>query len=162
MALSLNRVQLAGHLTRDPQVRVVNDKNTVAAFSIAINRRYKTADGEYKEDATFVECEAWGRTAELVGQYLIKGSACYLEGRLRLDTWQDKDGQNRQRMKVVAEQVQFIGRPRTQGSPEEGADEEVPATAAVPAPNVQAATAAARAKPRPQTVGAAAGGAPPF
>jgi single-strand DNA-binding protein len=161
MALSLNRVQLAGHLTRDPQVRVVNDKNTVAAFSIAINRRYKTADGENKEEATFVECEAWGRTAELVGQYLVKGSACYLEGRLRLDTWQDKDGQNRQRMKVVVEQVQFIGRPRTQGAAEDGADEETaPGAATAGATNARPVTPSTA--PRRQTVGAAAGGEPPF
>jgi single-strand DNA-binding protein len=115
MALNLNHVQLAGHLTRDPQVRTLTGERCVAAFSLAINRRYKSADGEMKDEVTFLDCEAWGRTAELVGQYLTKGSPCYLDGRLKLESWQDKDGQKRSRVKVVVENVQFLGQ-RGQGS----------------------------------------------
>jgi single-strand DNA-binding protein len=112
MSLNLNTVMLAGHLTRDPQLRSLANDRTVVSFSLAINRRFKGADGEVKEDSTFVDCEAWGRTAELVGQYLAKGSACYLEGRLKLDSWEDKEGGKRSRLKVVADNVQFLGKPK--------------------------------------------------
>lgn len=117
MALNLNNVTIAGHLTRDPQVKSIANDRTVANFGLAVNRRYKSPEGEFKEDSTFVEVEAWGRTAELVGQYLVKGSPCYLEGRLKMDSWQDKDGNHRSRLKVVAENVQFISnKPKTAGA----------------------------------------------
>lgn len=112
MAVAINTVLIGGHLTRDPQVRFLNagtsHSNAVANFAIAINRRFKGSDGQMKEEVTFVEVEAWGRTAELVGQYCTKGRAVFVEGRLKLDQWQDKDGQNRQRLKVVADSVQFL------------------------------------------------------
>lgn len=121
MSLNVNTVILAGHLTRDPEVRPLAGDKVVVNFGLAINRRYKGTDGEVKEDSTFVDCEAWGRTAELVGQYLAKGSAAYVEGRLRLDSWQDKDGKNRQRLKVVVENVQFVGPPKSRAAaPAEG------------------------------------------
>jgi single-strand DNA-binding protein len=125
MSLNLNTVTLAGHLTRDPELRPVGEKS-VAVFSVAINRRWKSNDGEQKEETTFVDCEAWGRTAELIGQYLVKGSACYLEGRLKLDSWQDKEGQKRSKLKVVADNVQFLGRPRNAGEAPEGEAGEIP------------------------------------
>lgn len=109
MSLNLNHVTLAGNLTRDPEVRFLANEQAVASFGLAINRRYKGKDGEKKEEATFVDCEAWGRTAELVGQYLTKGSPAYVEGRLKLDQWEDKDGQKRSKLKVVADSVQFLG-----------------------------------------------------
>ena len=116
MSLNVNTVILAGHLTRDPEMRSLAGEKVVVNFSLAINRRYKGNDGEIKEDSTFVDCEAWGRTAELVGQYLAKGSAAYVEGRLKLDNWQDKDGKNRSRLKVVVENVQFVGPPKSKGA----------------------------------------------
>jgi single-strand DNA-binding protein len=122
MSLNLNTVLLAGHLTRDPQLRSLPNDRTVVSFSLAINRRYKGADGEMKEESTFVDCEAWGRTAELVGQYLAKGSACYLEGRLKLDSWEDKEGGKRSRLKVVADNVQFLGKPKAKSGDAEAAD----------------------------------------
>jgi single-strand DNA-binding protein len=109
MSLNLNIVLLAGRLSRDPVLKNVGNDRVVADFGLAVNRRYKGPDGEYKEDVTFVDVEAWARTAELVGQYLAKGSACYLEGRLRLDTWTDKDNVRRNRLKIVADTVQFVG-----------------------------------------------------
>ena len=112
MSLNVNNVILAGHLTRDPELRPLSGDKVVVNFGLAINRRYKGADGEIKEDSTFVDCEAWGRTAELVGQYLAKGSAAYVEGRLRLDSWQDKEGKPRTRLKVVVDNVQFVGPPK--------------------------------------------------
>lgn len=163
MALSLNHVQLAGHLTRDPQVKTLATNRAVASFSLAINRRYKTAEGEAKEDVTFVECEAWGRTAELIGQYLVKGSACYIDGRLRLDSWQDKDGQNRQRLKVVAEHVQFIGRPKGQEDAHDDALDEAPAAVVPASPTAQRpAMAGGRAVKARQAVGAAQSDDAPF
>lgn len=108
MSFNYNRVTLAGNLTRDPELRAVGAEKVTAGFGIAINRRFKGADGEVKEDVTFVDCEAWGRTAELVGQYLTKGSPCFIEGRLKLDTWEAQDGTKRSKIKVVADSVQFL------------------------------------------------------
>lgn len=110
MSFNYNRVTLAGNLTRDPQVRFFANERAVADFGLAINRRFKGPDGQQKEETTFVDVEAWGRTAELVGQYLTKGSPCFIEGRLRLDQWDDKaTGEKRSKLKVVAESVQFLG-----------------------------------------------------
>lgn len=108
MSLNLNHVVLAGNLTRDPELRQINPERVVANVGIAINRRWKNANGEQQEEATFIDLEAWGRTAELMGQYLKKGSPVYVEGRLKLDQWEDKDGQKRSRLKVVAENIQFL------------------------------------------------------
>jgi single-strand DNA-binding protein len=108
MSLNYNKVTLAGNLTRDPEVKFLAGDRAVASFGLAINRKFKGNDGELKEEVTFVDCEAWGRTAELVGQYLNKGSGCFIEGRLKLDTW-EKDGQKHSKLKVVAESVQFLG-----------------------------------------------------
>jgi len=121
MSLNLNTVIIAGHLTRDPQLKSLANDRTVAEFGLAINRRHKGADGEFKEESTFVEIEAWGRTAEVIGQYLTKGSPCYIEGRLKFESWQDKEGQKRSKLKVVAEKVQFIGANRKKdGGGEQG------------------------------------------
>ena len=107
MSFSYNRVMLAGNLTRDPQVRFFANERAVADFGLAINRKYKTNDGQMKEETTFVDVEAWGRTAELVGQYLTKGRGCFIEGRLKLDSWDDKEsGQKRSKLKIVADSVE--------------------------------------------------------
>ncbi len=111
MSLNLNKVMLAGNLTRDPEVRNTG-KSQVANFGLAINRKYKSGD-EKKEETTFVDVECWGTTAEMVGQYLTKGRGAYIEGRLKLDTWEDKDTkQKRSKLKVVAELVQFLDGPK--------------------------------------------------
>lgn len=107
MAVTVNRVIIAGNLTRDPQVRFLSNEKAVANFGLAINNRFKAADGTQKEDTVFVDVEAWGRTAELVGQYLTKGRACLIEGRLKLDAW-EKDGQKHSKLRVVADSVQFL------------------------------------------------------
>lgn len=134
MAVSLNKVLLAGNLTRDPQVKFFANERALADFSIACNRRYKGSDGEFKEEVTYVDIEAWGRTAELVGQYLTKGQPCFVEGRLRLDSWEDKQtGAKRSKLKVVADTVQFLGsRGSDDGSraPSQNNDGEAPARSA--------------------------------
>ena len=109
MALMLNSVHVAGNLTRDPQVRFFSNDKAVADFGLAINRRYSGGDGEMKEETTFVDVEAWGRQAELVGQYLTKGRNCLVEGSLKLDQWEDKTGNKRSRLKISAQRVHFIG-----------------------------------------------------
>ncbi len=106
--VSINKVMIAGNLTRAPELRNVGEKS-VANFSLALNYKYKGADGQAKEDVTFVDVETWGKTAELVAQYLEKGSACFVEGRLKTETWEDKNGGGkRSKMKVVADNVQFL------------------------------------------------------
>lgn len=105
---NLNRVMLMGNLTRDPELRYTPGNTAVANLGLAVNRRWKNQNGEQQEETTFIDCEAWGRTAEVLNQYLQKGRPVYVEGRLKLDQWQDKDGQNRSKLKVVVEQFQFI------------------------------------------------------
>ena len=147
MAVAINRVLLGGNLTRDPVVRALANEQAVANFGLAINRRFKGADGQMKEEVTFIDVEAWGRTAELVGQYLVKGRACFVEGRLKLDTWDDKDGQKRSKLKVVADSVQFLdsgnrgGNAHGEGSVPAG--EPMAETVDVPAPARRQSAAAA-------------------
>jgi len=108
MAGNYNKVLLLGNLTRDVELRHLSGDNAVANIGLAVNRRYRTKDGENREEATFVDCEAWGRTAEVMSRYLAKGRPVFIEGRLKLDQWQDKDGQNRSKIKVVVENFQFV------------------------------------------------------
>ena len=108
MAGSYNKVLLMGNLTRDIEIRHTSGNQPVANIGLAINRRYRTQSGENREEVTYVDCEAWGRTAEVMGQYLSKGRPVFIEGRLKLDTWQDQQGQNRSKMRVVVESFQFI------------------------------------------------------
>lgn len=105
---NLNKVMLIGNLTRDPELRRTPSNAAVCNLGLAINRRYKNGAGEQQEETTFVDCEAWGKTAELLNQYLKKGRPVYLEGRLRLDQWQDAEGQHRSKLRVVVEEFQFI------------------------------------------------------
>lgn len=107
MAGFVNRVFLMGNLTKDPEVKTVN--NTVCNVGIAVNRKWKDRDGNACEEVTFVDLEAWGRTAEIMGQYLRKGSPVFIEGRLKLDQWTDRDNNRRQRLKVVVDTMQMLG-----------------------------------------------------
>ncbi len=104
----------------------------VADVGIAVNDRRKNANGEWIEEVTFVDVTVWGRTAEVMSEYLSKGSPVFIEGRLKLDTWEGQDGQKRSKLKVICERMQLIG-PKGQGGqggPEGGA----PRSAARPAP----------------------------
>ncbi len=124
---NLNKVLLMGNLTRDPEVRYTPKGTAVAELGIAVNRVYSGENGEKREEVTFVDVTVWGRTAENVGEYLKKGRPVFIEGRLQLDSWEDKtSGQKRNKLKVVADNVQFLGSPRGAGGggPEEG--EEAP------------------------------------
>ena len=108
MAGSVNKVFLMGNLTRDVELKSTPSNQPVATFGVAVNRRYRTKEGENREETAFVDCEAWGRTAEVMNQYLSKGRPVFLEGRLKLDQWQDKDGNNRSKLRVVVENFQFV------------------------------------------------------
>ncbi len=105
---SYNRVVLMGNLTRDIELRYTPGGTAVTDIGVAVNDRRKTADGEWVEEVTFVDVTLWGRTAEVAGEYLGKGSPIFLEGRLKLDTW-EKDGQKHSKLKVVCDRMQLIG-----------------------------------------------------
>ena len=108
---SYNKVFLMGNLTRDPQVKHLPSQMVVAEFGLAVNRRYKTATGEDKEEVAFVDCTAFGRQAETISQYCTKGKPIFVEGRLKFDTWDDKGGTGkRSKLTVVVENFQFLGR----------------------------------------------------
>src|SRR5271168_4591484 len=107
---NLNRVLLIGNLTRDPEVRYTPKGTAVTEIGLAVNRIYSGEDGEKKEETTFVDVTLWARQAEIAGQYLKKGRPVFIEGRLQLDTWDDKtSGQKRSKLKIVAEGLQLIG-----------------------------------------------------
>jgi single-strand DNA-binding protein len=115
---NLNRVLLIGNLTRDPEVRYTPKGTAVSDIGLAVNRIYSGEEGERKEETTFVDVTLWGRQAEIAGQYLKKGRPVFIEGRLQLDTWDDKQtGQKRSRLRVVGEHLQLLGsRPEGEGS----------------------------------------------
>src|ERR1700732_1603369 len=107
---NLNRVLLIGNLTRDPEVRYTPKGTAVADIGIAVNRVYSGEDGEKKEEVTFVDVTLWGRQAEVAQEYLAKGRQVLIEGRLQLDTWEDKEsGQKRSKLKVVSENMKMVG-----------------------------------------------------
>jgi single-strand DNA-binding protein len=107
---NLNKVMLIGNLTRDPEVRYTPKGTAVTDLGLAINRNYSTDDGDKREETTFVDITFWGRQAETLGQYMKKGRPLYVEGRLQLDSWDDKTtGQKRSKLKVVGENFQFLG-----------------------------------------------------
>ena len=106
---NLNKVMLIGNLTRDPELRHTPKGSAVAEISLAINRNWTNDQGQKQEDTTFVEVTLWGRQAELAQQYLTKGRPVYIEGRLQLDSWDDKDtGKKRSKLRVIGENMQFI------------------------------------------------------
>lgn len=113
---SFNQVILVGNLTRDPETRVTPKGTAICQFGIAVNRQFKDDSGQNRDETTFIDIEAWGRQAELIAKYLIKGSPAMIQGRLKLDQWEDKQsGQKRSKLKVVLENVQFLGSPRGAG-----------------------------------------------
>jgi single-strand DNA-binding protein len=107
---SFNKVMLMGNLTRDPQLKYLPSQTAVAEFGIACNRKFRTATGEDREEVTFVDIAAFGKTGELINQYFTKGKPIFIEGRLKFDQWEDRQGGGkRSKLTVVAENFQFIG-----------------------------------------------------
>jgi len=105
-----------GNVTRDPQVRQLPSEATVAEFGLACNRRYRSADGEDREEVTFVDCAAFGKQAEVIQRYVTKGKPLFIQGRLKYDTWEDKQGAKRSKLSVIVENFQFIGAKDGSGS----------------------------------------------
>lgn len=127
---SFNKVVLVGNVTRDPELRYIASGTAVTDIGLAVNDRRKTATGEWVEETTFVDVTLWGRTAEVAGEYVTKGSPLLIEGRLKLDTW-EKDGKKNSKLRVVCERMQLLGgrgegsrgaaagKPRSTGRPAE-------------------------------------------
>jgi single-strand DNA-binding protein len=109
---NLNKVFLAGNLTRDPEVRYAPSGDAVGDLHMAVNRRYRTRDGQEKEETCFIGIVVWGRQAETCAEYLHKGSPILVEGRLQFEQW-ERDGQKNTRIRVRADRVQFLGSPRS-------------------------------------------------
>lgn len=108
--MNFNRVVIGGHMTREPESRDAAG-NTVVSFGIAINHRYTSKSSEKREEVTFVDCEAWNKTGDIVFKYVKKGDPVLVEGRLKLDQWDDKHtGQKRSKLKVVVESVVLCAR----------------------------------------------------
>jgi single-strand DNA-binding protein len=105
---SLNKVFLIGNLTRDPELRYIPSGSAVATFTLAVNRVYNTQSGEKKEQTSFLRIVVWGRRAEVCGEYLSKGSPVFVEGRLQSRDWEAQDGQKRNTVEVVADNIQFL------------------------------------------------------
>ena len=106
---NLNKVMLIGNLTRDPEVRYTPSGKAVADISLAINRVWNNDQGQKQEETTFVDVTLWGRQAELAQQYLTKGRGVYIEGRLQMDSWDDKEtGKKRTKLKIVGDNLQFL------------------------------------------------------
>ena len=116
-----NKVLLMGNLTRDPELRYTPKGQAVAKLGLAVNRRYTTESGEAREETTFVDIDAWGKQAEVICQYCKKGRPLFVEGRLKLDQWDDKTtGQKRSQLRVVLEGFQFVGGPPSEGGTSPG------------------------------------------
>jgi single-strand DNA-binding protein len=105
---SFNRVILLGNVTRDPELRYIANGTAVTDIGLAVNDRRKTPSGEWVEETTFVDVTLWGRTAEIAGEYVTKGSPLMIEGRLKLDTW-EKEGKKNSKLRVVGEKMQLLG-----------------------------------------------------
>ena len=113
---NFNKVILLGNLTRDPEVRFTQGGLAVAKFGMAINRKSSTKDGESRESTCFVDVTAFGKQAEIIDQYISKGSPLFVEGRLEFSTWEDKNGGGkRNKLEVIVENFQFVGGDKSQG-----------------------------------------------
>lgn len=110
MAKGFNKVILMGNLTRDPETRNTPNGQSVTNFSLAVNRTWKGADGQQNEDVSYIDCVAWGKPGEIIAQYLGKGRAVLVSGRLDQRSWDDKEsGQKRSKIEVVVEDFNFVG-----------------------------------------------------
>ena len=113
---SLNKVFVIGNLTRDPELRYIPSGSAVATFTVAVNRVYKSQSGEKKEQTSFLRVVVWGRRAEVCGEYLSKGSPVFVEGRLQSRDWETQEGQKRNTVEIVADNVQFLRAGDKQGA----------------------------------------------
>src|SRR2546428_12345480 len=128
---SFNKVILLGNLTRDPEVRYTPKGSAVCDLGLAVNRQYTLDSGEKREEVTYVDVVLWARLAEIAGEYLKKGRPVFIEGRLQMDSWDDKQtGQKRTKLRVVGESMQLLGSRPAGAAPAEAAETERPARSA--------------------------------
>ena len=126
--VSVNKITIIGNLGSEPEMRYTPSGRPVTSFRVATNWRYTTSEGERREETDWFTVVSWGKLAEQCNQYLTKGRLVYIEGRLRMPTWEGQDGQTRARNEIVADRVKFLDRhgvsPPPEGRPEEGRPEE--------------------------------------
>ncbi len=107
---SANMVIIVGNVTRDPQLKYLSNQTAVCEFGLAMNRKFKGANGEEREEVTFVDCVVFGKAAETLNKYVTKGKPLYVQGRLKYDSWESKDGSGkRSKLSVVVDNFQFLG-----------------------------------------------------
>lgn len=131
---SLNKVLIMGNLTRDPELRYIPSGTAVAELGIAVNENFRNREGQEVENTVFVDVVVWARQAETCGEYLSKGSPVFVEGRLQLDQWENKDGEKRSKLRVRADRVQFIGSPKRTAEYQDGAAPEQSSAPPQPSP----------------------------
>ena len=131
---TLNRVFLMGNLTRDPEVRYTPSGTAVGDLGLAVNETYRNKAGETVESTVFVDVEVWSRQAETCAEYLYKGSPVFVEGRLKLDQWENQQGEKRSKLRVRADRVQFLGSPKRDGAGSVPASDSGPAAETPPSP----------------------------
>lgn len=134
---NFNKIFLMGNLTRDPQLSYLPSQTPVVEFGLAVNRRWTGKDGTKKEETCFVDCRAFGKTAETINKYMTRGKPIFVEGRLDFDSWNAQDGTKRSKHRVTVENFQFIGSPgqgqnsnaaapAAQGVPEPPSGDDIP------------------------------------
>jgi single-strand DNA-binding protein len=129
---SLNRVIIVGNLTKDPELKFIPSGQAVCNLRMAMNRKWKAANGEWKDEVTYVGVVVWGKSAEACGEYLKKGSPALVEGRMQSRSWETDKGEKRSILEVVAERVQFLGSGRKEGASSGGGDYDGAASAGLP------------------------------
>jgi single-strand DNA-binding protein len=107
---SYNKVILIGNLTRDPQLSYLPSQTAVVEFGLAVNRKFKKQDGSQGEEVCFVDCQMFGKRAEVINKYFKKGDPIFAEGRLKFDSWQGQDGQKKSKLRVFVENFEFVGK----------------------------------------------------
>ena len=110
MARGFSKAIITGNMTRDPELRTTPNGSTVCSFSVAVNRTFRSSDGNQQESVSFLDCSAWGKAAEIINQYAKKGTGILVSGRLEQRSWEDKNsGQKRSRVEIVVEDFNFLG-----------------------------------------------------
>jgi single-strand DNA-binding protein len=126
---NFNRVMFIGNLTRDPALKFLPNQTAVVDFGMASNRKFKTQSGESRDEATFIDCSAFGKQAEVINQYCTKGKPLFIEGRLKYDAWDDKQGNKRSKISIIVENFQFLGGRSDDGGGEKSLEDERAMTA---------------------------------
>ena len=129
---NFNRIILVGNITRDPEIRYTPNGTAVTHFGLAVNRTWRSQDGDNREEVCFIDITAWGRTGEIISEYKSKGDPILIEGRLRMESWQGQDGQKRTKHVVVVDNFQFLNRSTRGEGPPSQPTQDRPAQAPAP------------------------------